>query len=436
MNIHSNLSPSKRHRWAICPASVKEEAKYPESENNEAAIDGTHSHTLLEHCIKSGLMNPCDMVGVRMKDHFGEFIVDSTRASRVKYAVSYVKNKLTDFSGEAKIVTEEKVNPKWLTNRDDLFGTVDVQIITNGGIELIDYKDGSHEVAVVDNLQLEQYAIGKLSEFKLNRPQQFTFSEVTMTIIQPKMVDLGKNPITSWVISVKDLFSRIPILINQAKKTDEPDPEFIPGKQQCMFCKARGSCRALVDKAVSGVGLDFKNSEKPSIAQQAANKNPTTLSNDQLREVIEGAPLIRHLLDAVQEEAFTRLERGEDIPGLKLVNGRSIRVWSLPEEDIVEKLSKMGIPKSLLYEKKLLTPSKIEKLTWEKSDKTISSLSNIQIKRMNQEYITKILGKLTVALSSDERPAIEKQNASSLFTSIEKSSPEITNSEILPSWLT
>ncbi len=67
----------------MCPGSIREEAKYPEQESGPAAVDGTHSHTLLEHCIKNDLVNPSSMIGVTMKDHEGEFVVDAARAERV-----------------------------------------------------------------------------------------------------------------------------------------------------------------------------------------------------------------------------------------------------------------------------------------------------------------------------------------------------------------
>ena len=55
---HAKLSPSKRHRWAACPGSIREEAAYPDERSGAAAIDGTHSHTLLEHCVKAGAADP------------------------------------------------------------------------------------------------------------------------------------------------------------------------------------------------------------------------------------------------------------------------------------------------------------------------------------------------------------------------------------------
>ena len=48
---HQTRSPSKAYRYLACPGSIREEAAYPDPPSGPGAIDGTHSHTLLEHCI-------------------------------------------------------------------------------------------------------------------------------------------------------------------------------------------------------------------------------------------------------------------------------------------------------------------------------------------------------------------------------------------------
>jgi hypothetical protein len=75
MSGHAQLSPSKAHRFLACPGSVREEAKYPEPPSGPGSIDGSHSHTLLQHCIKSRV-DPLTMVGQTLKDHEGDFVVD------------------------------------------------------------------------------------------------------------------------------------------------------------------------------------------------------------------------------------------------------------------------------------------------------------------------------------------------------------------------
>jgi len=434
MSTHAQLSPSKRHRWALCPGSVREEAKYPEERSGPAAIDGTHSHTLLEHCIKAGLADPTLMVGVRLMDDEGEFVIDADRAARVKMAIEYVKSRVTHLNGMAEVVPETRVDPQWFTNRDDLSGTVDIQIIGGGVLEIVDYKDGMAEVPAEGNLQLEQYALGKLAECRkgYNVPDQYPWHEVRMTIIQPKLALRGGTPITTWTVPVSELLTKISVLVDQARATDNPDAPLIPGDSQCKYCRAKGACSALAGNVMKEVGIMFQPiaDQTFEIAQQSADRDPAVMSDDQIRQVMEAAPLMRQLLEAVEKEALRRLEAGQSIPGLKLVNGRGSRTWALPEEEMAEKLVKMGIPKTAIYETKLVSPAKAEKLVWEKRDGTKVSLTPRQMSRMEQEYVIKMAGKLTVVPESDSRPAVVK-NAAPMFSAVEAAPA----AESVPSWL-
>lgn len=434
MSTHAQLSPSKRHRWALCPGSVREEAKYPEERSGPAAIDGTHSHTLLEHCIKAGLADPTLMVGARLMDDEGEFVIDADRAARVKSAIEYVKSRVTQLNGMAEVVPETRVDPQWFTNRDDLSGTVDIQIIGGGVLEIVDYKDGMAEVPAEGNLQLEQYALGKLAECRkgYNVPDQYPWHEVRMTIIQPKLALRGGTPITTWTVPVSELLTKISVLVDQARVTDNPDAPLIPGDSQCKYCRAKGACSALAGNVMKEVGIMFQPiaDQTFEIAQQSADRDPAVMSDDQIRQVMEAAPLMRQLLEAVEKEALRRLEAGQSIPGLKLVNGRGSRTWALPEEEMAEKLVKMGIPKTAIYETKLVSPAKAEKLVWEKRDGTKVSLTPRQMSRMEQEYVIKMAGKLTVVPESDSRPAVVK-NAAPMFSVVEAAPA----AESVPSWL-
>ena len=427
---HAQLSPSKRHRWALCPGSIREEAKFPEEGGGPAAIDGTHSHTLLEHCIDNGLVDPISMVGQKMIDHEGEFVVDTDRATRVKVAIDYIRER--SMNGMLKVLSEERVDPKFLLGRDDLSGTVDVQIIGPDWIELIDYKDGMGIVAAQDNPQLEQYGYGVLAGYKLPVNVQYPVDEVIMTIVQPKLALKGMAPITSGSKKVRDMLDNIGTIVTQAAATDAPDAPLVPGESQCKFCRAKGSCTALAGNVMKEVGIMFQPvvTQTLDVAQQSADKDPSTMDDGQLRQILEAAPLMRQLLEAVEKEAQRRLEAGQMIPGLKLVHGRGSRAWALPEEEMAEKLIKMGIPKSAVYETKLVTPAKAEKLTWEKRDGTKVSLTERQLKRMEQEYVTKLAGKLTVVPESDSRPAVIT-NAAPLFSAVEAAPA----AESLPSWL-
>jgi len=67
----------------------------------------------------------------------------------------------------------------------------------------------------------------------------------------------------------------------------------------------------------------------------------------------------------------------------------------------------MGIPKDMVYEKKLLSFNKACELKWRKRNDEVASLSKRQIETLEKEYIKKGDGKNLVVLESDPRPAVE-----------------------------
>lgn len=434
MNTHAALSPSKRHRWALCPGSVREEAKYPEQRESPAAIDGTHSHTLLEYCIKNGLIDPLTRVGLSMRDHDGEFTVDKDRAARVKVAIDYVRERLTPIMGMGKCVAEMKVDPSGLTHRTDLSGTVDIQLFDpmNSVLEIMDYKDGMAPVEVIGNHQLELYAVGVLSMLEIPADKPYPFHTIRMTIIQPKLALRGMSPIQSHDVDVAYILNEVVHkIIAEAELTQRPDAALVPGDSQCKYCLAKGGCSALASNVMKEVGIMFPNTTSVlpvEIVDQTQN-DPATMNADQIRQILEAAPLLRQMIEAVEKEAQRRMESGQAIPGLKLVFGRGSRAWALPEEEMAEKLIKMGVPKGAVYVSKLVSPAQAEKLTWTKRDGTPVQLSKKQIERMEQEYVTKIAGKLTVVPESDNRPAVPQINAAPMFSALPN------NDDQLPCWL-
>ena len=172
--------------------------------------------------------------------------------------------------------------------------------------------------------------------------------------------------------------------------------------------------------------MQFQNIE---VANQAAETEPTQMTDDQLRQFIEGIPLLKQAIVAAEEEALRRFKAGHKIPGLKPVMGRGSREWVYGDDEMVEKLKKMGVPKSSLFVTKLVSPAQAEKLTWEKRDGTRKTLSQRQLKTLEGEYIKKKPGKITIVPESDEREPVE-MGVQKLFAPVEEPSIE------LPSWLT
>ena len=425
---HDEFSPSRRVRFKHCAGSIREEAKDPEGPSGPAAIDGTHTHTLLEHCVKNAMVSPLHFVGDTLEDHEGKFVVDIERANRVCVAINYLIGRV---NSSMTLESEVRVDPEFLIGRKGASGTVDVLIYNpdEGEIEIIDYKDGIQPTDARE--QLEQYAVGVLAGLKMPWNQiPALYHTVHLTVIQPKLVWKNLEPITTVTFPVKYFLDDVVgALAAELANASAPDAPLTPGEKQCKYCRAKGGCTAYAQFVMKEVNVMFAPVETPSpldLVQQSADKNPATMDNAQLRQILEAAPLLRQLIEAVEEEAMRRLQAGQKVDGLKLVHGRGSRVWAHSEDEMAEKLAAMGIPKGAIYETKLVSPAKAEKLSWEKRDGTKNQLSKKQLERLN-EYITKMAGKLTVVPESDSRPAVVV-DASSLFGAVEET-------PALPDWL-
>ena len=399
MSTHSNLSPSKRVRWSNCPGSIREEAKYPSKPSGPAAVDGTHTHTLLETCVKN-FNDAAKYIGIVLKDHEGEFMVDAERAERVQFALDYIEKNST---ADDIVISERRVDPSLLVGRSDMGGTVDVQILGADTLELIDYKDGMNATDAKE--QLEQYAVGTVAE--MQKAGRLAPLHIKMTVIQPKLRAKGMSGILSSTITLGELMVIKDKMIAEAAATDAPDAPLVAGDKQCKYCAHAGACSALSQKALGSSGISFANLD---VAKQAADKEPTSMSDQQLREIIEAAPLVRQMIEAAETEAMRRLQAGVVIEGIKAVRGRGSRGWSVENDDeMAEKLKKMGLPKEVIWTTKLISVAQVEKAQWtkKKGDEVVKmQLSDRQLKILKTEYTKTTEGKLTVVPVSDPRPTV------------------------------
>ena len=181
---------------------------------------------------------------------------------------------------------------------------------------------------------------------------------------------------------------------------------------------------------MSGIAFPSLPATVQQVSDQVAAQDPASMTSDQLRQILEAAPLMRQTIEQAEAEAQRRLESGQSVPGLKLVYGRGSQAWAIPEDQVVEKLKGMGVPKDTVYKTSVVSPAQAKKLVWTKRDGTSKQLSERQIKTLETEYIAKIGGKLTVALESDPRAAVVR-DAAPLFSAVEVT-PE---TPALPSWL-
>jgi hypothetical protein len=428
---HARLAPSQRYRWAACPASIRACAAYPsDGPSSPAAIDGTHSHTLLEACLKqSPPADPHKFIGLTLTDHEGTFGVDKDRADRVKVAVDYINSRL-DESPPKRVISEKKVNPVALLRRSDMFGTVDVQLIDNDVLEVIDYKDGMNEVSADGNEQLEQYAVSIISEY-VERGDIFPFKYVRLTIIQPKLALVGKNPVSSAQHEVNSFLMRVlQALSAQAEATGDPNAPFVPGEKQCKYCPHNANCEAAFNHRMAASGIKFEAVKLPAAA--ADEPVGEQMSDERLREIIEAAPLLRQMIENAESEALRRIQSGHPVAGIKVVRGRGMRKWAKEPGEVEKQLKQMHMPKGTIWKTVLITPTQAEKATWTNRAGDEKQLSERQLKVLETNLITKTEGDLIVVPEADGRAAVSFGNIEQTFKPVQ---PTPEAAEQLPDWL-
>jgi len=414
-----------------CAGSIREEAKYPPDPGNKYSIDGTHTHTLLEKCIQSDLADPKQFLGIKMEDHEGVFDVDADRVARVSMAMDYVKQRLMDLKPCA-IRAEEKVNPGAWVNRSDLNGTADIQLIAERVLEIIDYKDGVGEVT--DTYQRLLYALGALYNYiPPDGPNNLPFETVRITIIQPKLAEMGKEPINFIDMSLDEIFKWAESLGEKCAATDDPEAPLVPGEIQCKWCRARGSCEAQATQALATAQVLF---DKVDMVTQAADQEVNVIPDDKFVEIVLALPLLKQFIKDIDAEGLRRHEAGQLPEGLKVVKGRGSNVWALSEEETAAKLKGMGIPKDHVFPAKLVSPAQARKVKWVNRKKEPKSLSPRQLKGL-EELISKLDGKPHVVPESDSRPSVTK-DAKTLFSdvTVETEVPVKNPPPAMPAWLT
>jgi hypothetical protein len=330
-------------------------------------MEGTAAHELADMCLSDGL-SPHNYI----KQHIAGIPVDDEMADHVAAYVAYVKS----FSGvhfyEVRVDFSE-----WIPNG---FGTSDAIVIDEKlkTVHVIDLKYGKGlPVDAENNSQGMLYALGVLSEYSFI----YDLDNVVIHIYQPRI----KN-YSSWSISANDLYKWAEWAKQRAEEALRDDAPRTPSDKACQWCKAKATCKALLDHTHNVIMNDF---------DDLTSINPDTLTDNELRVVMDNAKLIKSWLDAVEAHIFDKLNNGQVFDGYKLVEGRSTRTWQDEQQAAILLADK--VPSDKLFTQKLISPAQAEKLL--KNDKELFA-----------SLVTKSTGKPTLVPSCDKRIALNDAN--------------------------
>lgn len=387
---HARLGPSN-HRWPNCPGSVREESKHPNTAG-DAAIDGTGSHILLEECLKNDLLATDYLGQVIGKGHHDKpegWLVKPDRTHRVGQALAYIERRKEELSGLVHVTPESTSNPGEWFGRLDWWGTVDITIeaVSDGVLEIADYKDGRSYVSEKNNSQLISYAAGMLAPYLFVGQKEPTFPDfvhckiktVRMTIIQPKT----GTPIRYQDMSAEELWSHAKRLAAAAALTDDPDAPLFDG-DWCTWCRhgRSGNCAAKTKNALQGVSKMFENGTGDSLLEHlmTGKKSVADMSNDEISQIKDAFPAIHEMEKQVMAEMESRLDLGQQVPGYGFGTGKSSKVWVDDPETVAKKLKGMRFKKDDIYPSSLISVAqalKAEHLT-DRQKKSIEKLYEVK----------------------------------------------------------
>ena len=393
----AEMRSSATARWCACPGSVVlSEGRI--SETSEFAAEGTAAHQLLELCGRCG-MDAADFLGdeITVEDGAFTFTVTQEMADAVQVFLDWVESLGFDakfVSFERKLDGDSLRIPNWT-------GHVDYCIECEGHLYVVDFKYGAGvTVEAENNRQLLSYAtlVWAASEVEIE--------SATLVIIQPR--GMGE-PVKVWEITGDEIESHrrrvAGIASTVAYLSDNPEAvtegEYLKTGDHCKWCPALAVCPKIRDQAQAVAATDFDAIEIGEF------------SEEQLAFWLGNEKLFRAWLEAVKEEAKLRAENGDSIPGYKLVQTLASRKWIGEPEETEAQLRELGYRKAHLYESKILSPAKVEKL------KLPRKTSGDALAEALDDLTHRPPTGIALVKESDKRPAIASAQPEEDFETIE-----------------
>lgn len=399
---HAKLNPSGAHRWMACPGSVALEAPFPDT-SSAYAREGTAAHELAAMVLETAEPSAQRYVGLRIEfEDYGDvvsWLVTQDMADHVDDYVKFVRQ----LSDGKTLLIERKVPIGHLTGETDATGTSDVIIVdtTNSNLTVVDLKYGMGvRVDAFENPQLQMYALGALEEYGLLGD----FDTVSMYIHMPRL-----NYVGEYHVPTPDLLAFGEDVRHAADRVRWEDADLAPGEKQCRFCKAKAACPAMRAEVTEVVGGSAAASVS-EFAEFLPEVVDMQTGDNYLPIAMSKVGLVEDWCKAVRAETERRLLAGQKVDGYKLVEGkRGHRKWG-SEAQVEDLFKTFRMRQDEMYDLSLISPTKAEKL-FKQNPKRWAKVTDL---------ITQSVGKPSVALATDKRPAMVVQSVSDDFSDLVK----------------
>lgn len=365
-----------------CPGSVRLSRGAPD-QKSEYSIEGDCAHKVLNLAVSRGLP-----ASTWLDSEFYGVPVDEEMCDAVQIVCDYVAQ-LVALDPNARVLSEKKFSLGALNPKSPMFGTTDVVVILPrfATLVVIDLKYGRGVlVEVQDNPQTLYYALGALLDIELDASMRGTIRTVRTVIIQPRAAHQD-GPVRTAEYPYLAVAEFAAELMDYAAATLKPDAPLVPGSH-CRFCKAAGACPALKDRATALAQVEFD--DLPADAPP----KPETLPLDVLSDILDKADILEDWLTSCRAYVAAMLERGEDVPGWKLVAKRANRKW-VADDLVLLWTREQGIDDAEVQAPiKLKSPAQLEKV-----------LKPMKL-AVPEDLIEQKSSGSTLAPTNDKRPAL------------------------------
>ncbi len=398
-DVHALLSASSSKQWLHCPPSVRLQENFP-NESSVYAEEGTFAHEICEYKVRKYLH---ERVKRPQSEEFDTEEIEQITDVYAEFVISIIEQ-MRENGCEPLAFVEERVDYNHIAPSG--FGTADMLIIGKdadgrGLLHVCDFKTGKGVFVDADhNSQMMLYAIGALAAYGF----LYDIEIVRMSIIQPRLDNIStfecsRQELEDWGESIKPTA----LLAFEGKGEQHPG-------DWCRFCRAKPVCKACAEEALALCREDFLDLDAGAFddtaeesdmtapyeadTQTAVFKQPGLIPIAELAEILPTLNRISSWIEAVF--AFVSSEainHGVPIPGYKVVEGRSKRVFT-DTKAVVDTAVQNGYTD--LYKQTLITLTEFEKMMGKK-----------KFNELLGQYVAKPPGKLALVPDSDPREPVD-----------------------------
>ncbi len=409
-DVHALLSASSSKQWLHCPPSVRLQENFP-NESSVYAAEGTYAHEVCEYKVRKYLK---ERVKRPQSEEYDTEEIEQITDVYAEFVITIIEE-MKENGCEPLAFVEERVDYSHIAPSG--FGTADMLIIGKdeqgrGILHVCDFKTGAGVFVDVDhNSQMMLYAIGALAAYGF----LYDIEIVRMSIIQPRLDNIStfecsRQELEDWGESIRPTA----LLAYEGKGEQHPG-------DWCRFCRAKPVCKACADEALALCREDFLDLDAGAFddtaeesdmtapyeadTQTAVFKQPGLIPISELAEILPTLNRISSWIEAVF--AFVSSEainHGVPIPGYKVVEGRSKRVFT-DTKAVVDTAVQNGYTD--LYKQTLITLTEFEKMMGKK-----------KFNELLGEYVAKPPGKLALVPESDPREPVDLTTPGQEFSAL------------------